>query len=279
MTSIAIPGGVCCIGDFTFYGCASLTNVTMAAGVTQIRQCAFGGCTSLESITLPSTVVCIMGNAFEGCSSLNTVLFDGSAPSTGSEVFNDADNVTVYRMPSAVGWGATLDGRPVLLWPPLPPAPHAATATGSVINGFVVAASITDEGWGYTNTPPVRIIGGGGSGAQAVALVTNGVLVAVDVVAAGSGYTSAPVVIIEPPFIPQPTMGITVLTFGPQVSPVLELNLGSLSPYDNYQLEFTPAVGGAWTNLGNPFTPTSSAIVQYANGTGKLGFFRVKYVP
>ena len=98
------------------------------------------------------------------------MLFDGSAPSTGSEVFNDADNVTVYRMPSAVGWGATLDGRPVLLWPPLPPAPHAATATGSVINGFVVAASITDEGWGYTNTPPVRIIGGGGSGAQAVAL-------------------------------------------------------------------------------------------------------------
>jgi hypothetical protein len=60
---------------------------------------------------------------------------------------------------------------------------------------------------------------------------------------------------------------------------VLELSLGSLSPYDHYQLEFTPTAGGAWTNLGSPFTPTSTTGTQSVPATGNMGFFRVKYVP
>ena len=87
-------------------------------------------------------------------------------------------------------------------------SPRAATASATVVNGFVVGATITDGGYGYTNTPAVRIIGGGGSGAQAVAVVSNGVVIAVNVLDAGSGYTSTPVIVIAPPFIPQPTMAI-----------------------------------------------------------------------
>jgi hypothetical protein len=46
--------------------------------------------------------------------------------------------------------------------PPSPPpcVPHDATATATVVDGFVVAAAITDGGCGYTNTPAARIIGG-----------------------------------------------------------------------------------------------------------------------
>jgi hypothetical protein len=159
------------------------------------------------------------------------------------------------------------------------PPPRAATAAATVTNGFVVWATITDGGYGYTNTPGVRIIGGGGSGAEAVAVVTNGVVVAVDILGAGSGYTNAPVVVIAPPFIPQPTMAIAALFFGPLVAPVLELGLANLSPYDNYQLQFTPVAGGTWTNLGAAFTPTAATSTQYASAIGGAGFLRVKYVP
>jgi hypothetical protein len=156
--------------------------------------------------------------------------------------------------------------------------PHAATATATLDNGFLVGATITDGGCGYTNTPGMRIIGGGGSGAQAVAVVSNGVVTAINVLEAGSEYTNTPVVVIAPPFIPQPTTRITALLFGPLVPPVVELDLANLSPYDNYQLEFTPVAGGAWTNLGSPFTPTASTNTQYVNASGNLGFLRVKHV-
>ena len=61
-----------------------------------------------------------------------------------------------------------------------------------MVNGFVVGATIIDGGYGYTNTPAVRFIGGGGGGAQAVAVVSNGMVIAVNVMAAGFGYTSTP---------------------------------------------------------------------------------------
>ena len=296
--------------------------------------------------------------------------------------------------------------------------PHAATATATVVHDFVVGAAVTDEGFGYTNTPAVRIIGGGGSGAVAVAVVSNEVVVAVNILDAGEGYTNAPAIVIAPPFIAQPTIriaarsllsftnlavgtnyqlqsflagawinigpaftaagstftqyvpgtassngyclaatpvpsqayataqvvngfvvgatvtsggsgygsnvlvtilsegsgsnaaaiatvsggtvtGITITSAGigyintpaiiiapppanalwPTVTQVMELDFGSLSPYDNYQLEFTPVAGGAWSNLGIPFTPTSAASTQYVNASGSAGFFRVEYAP
>jgi hypothetical protein len=297
-------------------------------------------------------------------------------------------------------------------------APRDATATATVVNGFVVGATITDGGFGYTNTPTVWITGGGGSGAQAVAVVVNGLVIAVNILSTGSNYTNTPVIAIAPPFIPQPTMGITALsmltftnvavgtnyqiqfvsgstwantggaftaasstltqyvagTAGPNsyrmaitpvpqqayataqvvngfvvgatltsggsgyttnpatailgegggsnataiatvsggvvtgikitstgigysnganiiiapppvsalwptVTQVMELDIGDLYPYDNYQLEFTPAAGGAWNTFGLPFAPTSATNIQYLNVSGNAGFFRVVYVP
>jgi len=83
-----------------------------------------------------------------------------------------------------------------------PPAciPHAATATATVVNGFVVAATITDGGCGYTNPPAVSFPGGGGTGAEATAVVANGVVVDLFIKDAGVGYTSATEVEVAPPF-------------------------------------------------------------------------------
>jgi len=133
-----------------------------------------------------------------------------------------------------------------------PPAciPYAATANAIVTNGFVIDATVTDGGCGYTNTPTVRIIGGGGSGAEAVAVETNGVVIAVTVTNAGSGYTYSPVVVIAPPLIPQPTMGIVSLpVIGGSTAQIMQLGFGNLSPYDNYQLQFTATAGGVWTDF------------------------------
>ena len=74
---------------------------------------------------------------------------------------------------------------------------RVSTANAVVVNDFVVGATITDGGYGYTNTPTVKIIGGGGSGAQAVAVVSNGVVIAVNVIDAGYGYTNTPLIVID----------------------------------------------------------------------------------
>lgn len=78
-------------------------------------------------------------------------------------------------------------------------AQRAAAAVPTVVNGFVVAITVTDPGQGYTTIPAVTITGGGGTGATATATVRNGVVDKVSVVHAGSGYAGAPVVTIESP--------------------------------------------------------------------------------
>ncbi len=75
-----------------------------------------------------------------------------------------------------------------------------AKAVAFVANGFVIAVTVTDGGSGYKTTPTVSFVGGGGSGAQAVAqLSADGTVTGIIVQNAGSGYTSTPLVEITPP--------------------------------------------------------------------------------
>ena len=152
-----------------------------------------------------------------------------------------------------------------------------AQAIAQVAGGFVVGAAVTSGGSGYTTNPAVTIIGNGaGSNATAAAFVSNGSVTNVSITDPGTGYTNGATIIIAPP---------PLMALWPNVTQVMELNLGSfsfvgsLSPYDNYQLQFTPAAGGVWTNLGVPFTPTSTTSTQYLNVRGAAGFFRAVYVP
>jgi hypothetical protein len=79
---------------------------------------------------------------------------------------------------------------------PPPCIPYPATATAILTNDFVVGATITDGGCGYTNTPPVLIVGGGGTGAAGTAVVSNGVVTGITITNAGVGYTNTPAVYI-----------------------------------------------------------------------------------
>ena len=64
---------------------------------------------------------------------------------------------------------------------------------------------VTAGGSGYTELPVVTVLGGGGTGATAMALVTNGVVTQIKVVDTGSGYTSPPQVAISAPPV-EPTV-------------------------------------------------------------------------
>ena len=145
---------------------------------------------------------------------------------------------------------------------------YDATATATLANDFVVAANISDGGHGYTNTPLVRFIGGGGSGAQAVALVSNGVVVAVNVLDAGYGYTNAPLVVIEPPFIPNPILGIAPMSY---------LTFSNLTFGGVYQLQ--QSVAWYWTNQPVSFTATNALYAQMVAGVAGSGDYRLALNP
>ena len=146
--------------------------------------------------------------------------------------------------------------------------PSTAKATATMTNGFVVAVALSDTGIGYTNTPLVRIIGGGGSGAQAFAVVSNGVVVSIVVTNAGFGYTNAPVVVIDPPFIPNPVLDIAPMSF---------LAFSNLTVGGSYQLQ--RSVAWYWTNQPASFTATDALYTQMVAGVAGGGDYRLALNP
>ncbi len=76
-----------------------------------------------------------------------------------------------------------------------------ATATSNVISGFVIGATVTSGGSGYTAAPTVTITGNG-SGAAATATISGGSVTAINITNAGSGYTTGATITIAPPVIP-----------------------------------------------------------------------------
>jgi hypothetical protein len=153
----------------------------------------------------------------------------------------------------------------------IPPVPEPALATAQVAGGFVVSASVTSGGSGYTNSPGVIISGPVGSNATAIATVNAGSVTGITITSPGIGYVNGATITIAPP----PARALTPAI----VSQVMQLDLGRLSPFDNYQLESAGAAGTAWSNLGDIFTPTSTSSTRHVDVGGNVGFFRVRYIP
>jgi hypothetical protein len=74
-----------------------------------------------------------------------------------------------------------------------------AMAVPVVINGFVLAATMTSGGAGYLTVPSVQFVGGSGSGANGTAMVSNRTVTAINMISAGSGYTTPPTIQIAAP--------------------------------------------------------------------------------
>jgi hypothetical protein len=147
-------------------------------------------------------------------------------------------------------------------------SPHKATATAVVTNGFLIGATITDSGCGYTNTPKVWIQGGGGSGAAATAVVNNGMVVQIIVTDAGFGYTNAPIITLSsPPF--EPSLSIAVSKVKVTQNVMYGRNYVLESSFDTVN----------WTATGPQFTAETESIVSEFDVTETGRFFRIRQVP
>lgn len=156
----------------------------------------------------------------------------------------------------------------VHVWTPRTATPSPASATAQLYNGFVVGVNLTDPGSGYAYTPFVRLIGGGGAGASAVATVVSNRVESIEIVNSGRGYTSAPTVVIQCP------------AEGPGASEFLDLRITSaavtfdLIPGKRYTLEssFDRSI---WTALGEPFIAQQATLTEEfpVEQTGR--FFRL----
>ena len=148
--------------------------------------------------------------------------------------------------------------------------PYPATAAATIVDGYVVSASVTDGGCGYTNTPVVLIVGGGGSGATATAVVTNGIVVGISITDAGNGYTSTPTVYIYSP------LGVQIGILQAVIPIFSSLSVGS-----NYQLQASTDLN-SWTNQGPSFTATNPSMIypQYFDVTNWNQFYyRLQVAP
>lgn len=145
---------------------------------------------------------------------------------------------------------------------------RAAKVIAQVVNGFVVGASVTDSGCGYSNPPLVTIHGGGGQGATATAVIRNGRVTAINILSAGCCYSNPPVIIVaSPPFVP--TVGIRVS----RVKVALHVELGR-----KYVLEASTD-NRNWAPTGPPFVAESEALESEFE-VDQLGrFFRLQAVP
>lgn len=90
-----------CIGDNTFEGCKSLTEIVLPNGMRTIAYNAFKNCESLMSVTLPVSITTIEAFVFEGCTALTDIYFDGTAAAwsaVGRSEYWDANMSTSYTL-------------------------------------------------------------------------------------------------------------------------------------------------------------------------------------
>ena len=187
----------------------------------------------------------------------------GSATNTLTVLNISESDAGIYSVVVSNANGSVTSSNAVLT---VLPATSTAIGTAVLDYGFVVNVIITDGGRGYTNTPLVRFIGGGGSGAEAYAVVVNGVVTSITVTNAGYGYTNAPLVVIDPPFIFNPVLGIVPMSF---------LSFSNLTIGGNYQLQ--QFAEWYWTNQPVSFMASNTLYTQMVAGLG--GNYRLALNP
>lgn len=145
---------------------------------------------------------------------------------------------------------------------------RGAKATATVAGGFVVGATLTDSGCGYTNVPLVLVVGGGGSNATATASIADGRVTGLTINNPGCCYTNVPLIVIaSPPFAPTVSIGIS------KVKVTQHVVLGR-----RYVLESSPDLVN-WTPVGPSYTAMSETIVTEVDVDASRRYFQVREVP
>lgn len=114
ITSINIPDSVTSIGNSVFYG-TLLTSVDIPDSVTSIGSSAFSYSTSITSVNIGKGVTTIGNYAFGGALSLATInCLATTAPTLGSNAFNNVVATQIHVPVGATGYGTTYGGLTVV---------------------------------------------------------------------------------------------------------------------------------------------------------------------
>lgn len=139
----------------------------------------------------------------------------GSTTATLTLQSVSASDVASYDVVVTNLVGSVTSSPAILIVGPVP-----AKATPIIVNGFIIGATVTDGGCGYTNSPFIVFNGQGGSGAGGYGQVSGGSVTNIVVTNAGSGYPSSAIAQVAPPILP--TVSIThTNTPAAKASPVI----------------------------------------------------------
>ena len=92
--NLNIPNSVTSIGNYSFYGCSSLTSVTIPGSVTSVGDYACSGGSGLTSATIPNSIKSIGQGAFLACSNLSSVTIPNGVTSIGNYAFYECSDLT-----------------------------------------------------------------------------------------------------------------------------------------------------------------------------------------
>ena len=94
--------GLTSIGDYAFYGIASLTMTSLPSGVTTIGNNAFQNCTYLALSSLPEGVTSIGAGAFWGCTNLALTSLPTGVTSINAYAFYNCTGLTQITLPTTL---------------------------------------------------------------------------------------------------------------------------------------------------------------------------------
>jgi hypothetical protein len=132
---------------------------------------------------------------------------------------------------------------------------------------------ITNTGYGYTNSPKIRITGGGGTGATAICGITTNLVKQIQVVDKGDRYYQPPTITIDPPVGGGTTATAVAKIYSGRLSEVILVNAGSgYTSLPKITVSPPPIVGFGTYIVSEEVIGTLSgttAIVKYWQNSGK----------
>ena len=103
--SVNNPSTLTAFGEYSFYGCTSLTTVNIPEGITTIPNRCFQNCSSLSTITFPNTLETLGQYAFSGCTSITQITFPSTLSTLktlGQYAFSGCTSITQITLPTTV---------------------------------------------------------------------------------------------------------------------------------------------------------------------------------
>ena len=120
-----------------------------------------------------------------------------------------------------------------------------------IISDKIQGVELTNPGYGYTVSPGVSFIGGGGVGAAATTEIADGIIGIITVTNGGSGYTSSPLISISSPGIGTTATAVSIINSAGIVTSIRVIDAGvgyTVAPTITIG---SPNVGSAGTYIFN----------------------------